>query len=198
MFFIFNQGEAEADSRLVRQFKQKLVELDEYHKTVSPESAPLIGEVKTSVQNAFVAYELGVQSVQTWAEIAIPSVSAYTKQLASGGEVSSLKKNLVDLIVEGLGKMNAAQQPIDENFAKLREEARKSTESHQKAFKIVDYARVELKMESMSINSLKVQTEEANKFLSMDNVPQLRDMVMESAQKLIAKCNEYLKRHASL
>lgn len=45
------------------------------------------------------------------------------------------------------------------------------------------------------IGEIKVKTQETKTFVGLDDVPELRDTVIQSAHELIAKCTEYREKH---
>lgn len=67
----------------------------------------------------------------------------------------------------------------------------------QQAFMDIEKTKVNLVGEIQHIGNLKVKTKNANTYISMDEVPELRDMVIKAAQDLINQCEEYRKRHTN-
>lgn len=65
----------------------------------------------------------------------------------------------------------------------------------EQAFHNIEDTKKTLKMEIQHISDLKIQTEQTESFVNLDDVSDLRDIVIDSAQGLIAKCMEYRKRH---
>ena len=63
------------------------------------------------------------------------------------------------------------------------------------AFNDIDSTKIILKAEIQFISELKIQAEQTETFVNLDDVPTLRDIVIKSAQDLIVKCVEYQKRY---
>lgn len=63
------------------------------------------------------------------------------------------------------------------------------------AFNNIDNTKKLLGREIQYITDLKIQIGNTNDFVNLDQVPDLRKTVIESAKDLIAKCEEYRKRH---
>lgn len=63
-----------------------------------------------------------------------------------------------------------------------------------KAFIDIEEANVKLNAEIRIFGNLKIQTEETKPFQSIDDAA-LRDTVIQFAESLSTKCNEYRKRH---
>lgn len=65
----------------------------------------------------------------------------------------------------------------------------------QQAYQDIESTKKTLKSEIQQIGNLKVKTKNTNTYVGMDQVPDLREMVIKSAQDLIDQCEEYRKRH---
>lgn len=63
------------------------------------------------------------------------------------------------------------------------------------AAKDIDKAKRILSHEVQQIGEMKVETQEITTFVHLDHEVYLREVVTESAEKLIAKCQEYRERH---
>lgn len=63
--------------------------------------------------------------------------------------------------------------------------------------KNIDKTKATLKTEIQHIGDLKVQTEGTKTYINLDNIPQMRDDIIESVQKLIKNCADYRDRHNS-
>lgn len=64
------------------------------------------------------------------------------------------------------------------------------------SFTNIGESKDKIKDEIRVIGELKVQTEETKTYAEIDITPELKDIVIEAAQSLISKCNEYKKRIA--
>lgn len=60
----------------------------------------------------------------------------------------------------------------------------------------IDDTVAELKVEMKIISEIKIQTETTKAYIPLEDV--LRDIVVETAEKLIRQCNEYRQRHAEI
>lgn len=65
----------------------------------------------------------------------------------------------------------------------------------QQASMDIEKTKVTLKTEIHHIGTVKVKTKNTKMYVGMDEVPDLRDMVIKAAQDLIDQCEEYRKRH---
>lgn len=63
------------------------------------------------------------------------------------------------------------------------------------AFNNIHETKKVLKQEIQHITELKIQIQQTEMFVNLDQVPDLRDTVIDSANDLIVKCEEYRKRH---
>lgn len=64
-----------------------------------------------------------------------------------------------------------------------------------KAFIDIEEAKVKLNAEIRIFRNLKIQTEDTKPFQSLDDAAALRDTVIQFAEGLSNKCNEYRRRH---
>lgn len=94
-------------------------------------------------------------------------------------------KNIVDIETKMIPEMRKKFGQIEEYYKNLNG-------TIDKAGKDIDDTKDKLKEEIEVIGKLKVQTEETRFYVADDN---LRPLVEESANNLIARCNEYMKRH---
>lgn len=93
-------------------------------------------------------------------------LTTYIKQFSSHDKkAAALKETMLKQLDEGIAKMRAAEEEL------------------------VD------KIEIWRIREFKIKTEETRVYLGIDDIPELHDTVIESAQHLIVKCNEYRSRH---
>lgn len=98
--------------------------------------------------------------------------------------VSTLKWSNEKYVHSVLGEMSV----ITNFFDKLDKNIKKATQN------MVD-AKKELREKIQSISDLIEQTQEALPFVSLAERLDLRDMIIQSAQNLIEKCEEYQVRH---
>lgn len=66
----------------------------------------------------------------------------------------------------------------------------------EKAFHDVDETKIKLNKEIMQIGLLKVDAENTRTFVDLDDIPDLRDTLIESGQSLINKCQYYRRKYA--
>lgn len=66
----------------------------------------------------------------------------------------------------------------------------------EQAFRDIDGTKVKLNQEILQISELKTKAEETKTFVDLDDIPDLRDELIESGQSLMNKCNEYRRKHA--
>lgn len=66
-----------------------------------------------------------------------------------------------------------------------------------KAYADIDETKLKLKEEIRVIGDLKTQTEETKTYVNLDDLEALRDIIIESVNTLITKCNEYRERHSN-
>lgn len=64
------------------------------------------------------------------------------------------------------------------------------------AFHDIENTKHKLNIEIAEIGELKIKTKETKTFIDLDDIPELRDTLRESAQNLIDSCNEYRRKHA--
>lgn len=67
----------------------------------------------------------------------------------------------------------------------------------QSGGKQIEDIKTTLKKEVQHISNLKGQVEETKSYVNVDEIPEMRDDVIESVKNLIKHCNEYRKRHNS-
>lgn len=65
----------------------------------------------------------------------------------------------------------------------------------EQAFHDVDETKIKLSNDILKIGDLKTKTEETKTFVDLDDIPDLRDELIESGQSLLNKCNEYRRKH---
>lgn len=65
----------------------------------------------------------------------------------------------------------------------------------EQAFLDIDATKNTLHTEIQHIGELKVKTKETQAFINVDDIPDLRDVVIQSIEELIQKCLEYRTRH---
>lgn len=63
------------------------------------------------------------------------------------------------------------------------------------AFANIHKTKSTLATEIAHIGELQIQTKQTEAFVSLDDAPEIRDIVVEYAQALIEKCQKYRKRH---
>lgn len=92
-----------------------------------------------------------------------------------------IEKEFVRLLLEKM-------ESIKKFYDKLQEKV-------QQAFDNIRKTKSILSTEIDQIGELKVKTQQTETFVSMDNAPEIRDIVIEYATALIDKCEEYRQRH---
>lgn len=94
--------------------KQKLNNLESYRNDYSSAAASIIAEIRGHMTNGIDAYKKATQSIFDWCSTAAQKLEAYIK-LFDGVNAANLekqKKILLDLLVAGVQKMEAAQDQL--------------------------------------------------------------------------------------
>lgn len=250
-----------------KAFNETLVELDKFRKDYSSESAQLIGEVKTLMMNGIDAYFTASQNVYEWTGLTIPLLQVYIKLYNGYNEAKAAgqKKLLLQVLEDGVDRMNAAQEELYKSSASFNGAAGKLTVLHSRfavefdekseyfqskitqirlgaylgsavfgivgvaiaagvvegklvpdlkekmasiekfydhlnekilqAAKDIDETKKQLQEEIEHIGKLKVATKTTTAFIDLDEIPDMRDIVIKSINDLITNCIEYRTRH---
>lgn len=98
---------------------------------------------------------------------------------------------IVGIFVETkyIPKLKAKTAEINDFYQKLKLKI-------DTAFRDVEDTKNKLNNEVLEVGELKVKTKETKSFIDLDDIPDLRDTLRESAQNLIDDCNEYRRKHA--
>lgn len=99
--------------------------------------------------------------------------------------------------------MTFALSALKEEYIPQLKEMLKETEDYynhlkskvDQAFHDIDDTKNKLNVEIVEIGELKIKTKETNSFIDLDDIPELRDTLVQSAQNLIDNCNEYRRKH---
>lgn len=93
-------------------------------------------------------------------------------------------------VIEGkfVPELKAKMKSIEEFYETLNGKV-------EQAFRDIDATKKTLHSEIQSIGELKVKTKETHAFINVDDIPDLRDIVIQSMEGLIEKCMEYRTRH---
>lgn len=197
-----------------KKFDEDIVQLDKY---IEESSKDLIGEVKTYMLNGIDAYFRSTKSIFEWCGLTNTLLPSY-KRLLSGNlnqsKYTAQRALLLKVLDNGIQKMSETQATLEEsstNFnnaagiltslndlsstmGDIREFYEKMKETVNKAITDIDENKVKLKEKIRIIGDLKVRIEEM-KTVSIDDVHEIRDIVTESVDNLIAKCTEYRNKH---
>lgn len=68
-------------------------------------------------------------------------------------------------------------------------------EKVQQAVKNIQYTKKILQSEIQHISDLKIKTQQTAYFVNLDEIPEFRDVIIETAQNFIGNCEEYRTRH---
>lgn len=158
--------------------------------------AAMIADAKTKMLNAMDEYISATQSVYEWAGTAIPLLTKYIEQFGKGAEKNLLAKMLDD----GVQQMRNAQNQIGGASVSLNEVAGSSIDhgtAGSEIFQKIDNMKGTFHTGIQHIADLVVRNENTIAYIGLEDIPELRDTIIESAKNLIAKCEEYRKRHAN-
>lgn len=117
-----------------KEFNATLVELDNYRKDYSIESATLIGEIKTLMMDGIDAYVAASQSVYEWAGLVIPLLKAYLKlfDCHNPKNAEGQKTILLKVLDQGLIKMLAAQEHLGRSSGSFNQATGRLTTLHSR------------------------------------------------------------------
>lgn len=117
-----------------KAFNETLAELDKFRKDYSTESAALIGETKTYMMNGIDAYFTASQNVYEWCGLVIPLLGVYIKLFTNHNpaKAEGQKKLLVQVLEDGIERMNAAQEDLGKSASAFNSAAGKLTTLHSR------------------------------------------------------------------
>lgn len=182
---------------------------------IPKESAQLVGDTVTDLMNGNDGYSNALQSVREWCGLTKPLLTAYIQQLNKAESSTAQKTLLLRILGNEIDKMNRVEKELNNitrhfkqaawKFTILRNQLNDKSDAESKAIKrfaelsgiklnractAIDEAKEELKEKIETIGNLKIQIERAESYVS---TAELRNIAVQSAQKLIDDCNEYIK-----
>lgn len=183
--------------------------------------ATIIGDMKTFLMKGIGLYKIAPNSIFGWCDTVKSLLTAYNDQKLTS---SSKQREIIKVLDYGETVMNDAQNwlqkcgwhfnkaagklntlenrlanDLDENsnksLKKLIAELNGKVATIREFFEKFICTKDHLTKEIRDIGDFKVQTEETKSYVSLDDIPDLKDTVKESTQKVIAKCEEYHKKY---
>lgn len=100
--------------------KQKLDHLEAYRNDYSGAAAAIIAQIRVQMTNGIDAYKRSSQSISEWCGYAVKQLEAYIKLFdgVNSGNLQKQKQILVDMLNEGLQKMQAAQDELNKSSSR--------------------------------------------------------------------------------
>lgn len=184
--------------------------------------ATIIGDIKTHLMDGIDVYERTPKPIFEWCDTVTSLLTTYKDQIATGA--STKRDTLIHTLDGGDKIMNGAQNDLhkssvafnqaagklttlenrlandlDENdnqsFVKLIAALKEKVASIREFFEGFICTKDHITKEIRDIGDFKVQTEETKSYILLDDIPGFEDVVEQSAQKVITKCNEYRKKY---
>lgn len=181
----------------------------------------IIGDVKTYLMDGIDVYEKTPKPIFDWCDTVTPILTTYMNQKII--EASKQRDTLIKEVDDGGTIMYDAQcnlhkssvafnkasgrlttlenrlaNDLDEHnyesHIKLIADLKEKVASIRKFFENIICTKDHLTKEIRDIGDFKVQTEETKSYIKIDDIPEFKNDVVQSAQKIIAKCNEYRKK----
>ncbi|XP_037028891.1 hemolysin E, chromosomal-like [Bradysia coprophila] len=195
-------------------FKEAPQEFSSYPTDRSPVSAKLLGEIHTRLLNSRDAYDSLSQSAKEWCGFSKGLLIAYNKLFdgLTAAKSETQKTLLLRVIDDEISKMNEWQTSLTDMATNFHEAADKLTTLNNRAlpdssktfygtlnskvnqaYRDASETQIKLQGEKQVLENLRGQLAEsrANESISAES----RQIITNSVQNLIAKCNEYSQKH---
>lgn len=200
-------------------FTKSLNYLDKYRNELSTNSALLIAEIKVDMMNSIDARFHASQKIFEWATLTVFHLKLYI-ELFDGHDKKKFetqKQLLIDVLDKGIAQMNAAlmefepisigfdsvgehlkalkRQHIPDKLSELKQFYKKLARKVTSATQNIIFAQSVFVKQIELVFNLKTQIQQTMTFTNLNERTGLRDIVINSAQSLIANCEDYRKRH---
>lgn len=168
----------------MNEAQQKLSESTSAFNKVSGELLSLNTQLKNDFDKNSEYYNRQINKIRTeaYAGAASGAVFGIFGLIISYGTAAGIVEN--QLIPE----LNAKMESIKSFYVDLKQTIEKSNVD-------IDTTKTQLQTEIQTIGDLKVETENTQATISLDEFDALRDEIINAATKLINHCNDYKERH---
>lgn len=187
------------------------------------ETATIIGEIKAHMLSGIDLYEKKQKPVFKWCDTVIPLLTIYKNQNSptpkdvlvkalddgrsimnaaqnqlfdstisfnsGGGELTVLENRLANYFIENSVHMQS------ERSKKLVADLNEKIASIREFFDEFLCAKDRIATAHFDIGDVKVQIESTKIYVDINDAPELQSSAVQSADELIAKCNEYRKKY---
>lgn len=184
--------------------------------------ATIIGDIKTFLMDGIGVYKTTPKSIFEWCDTVTSLLTAYNDQKVS--RASEQREILIKTLDDGetvmndaqnglhkssvtfnkaAGKLNALEnrlandldENIHESLKKLISDLNGKVATIREFFEQFICTKDHITKQIREIGDFKVQTEETKSYVSLDDIPELKDSVLQSTQKVITKCDEFHKKY---